>query len=256
MHIVNPEAFCDGWAFFVPLPAFNDALDLSVSTWKVRRQDRNTGRDVIDPKTNKPITDTIELMTQGKRPDWAFSVGDLVHSSRSLACEPWPKNPKGHSLVVEAVDGGELIIKHHDWSSGVVERLRFTQEGFVGVLRNGLGEVKNMDEITFEVEGSKGDSYFVTVEMSEGKFSMRCTCAAGAYGGMCRHRLDLLSGEVGNVLSSNESDLDVVLGAFSKTKFPKHIEEIAKAATEKARWAKRERDLKKQLGREMDKGMY
>lgn len=49
------------------------------------------------------------------------------------------------------------------------------------------GKVRELAGRTFEVEGSDGTRYVVTVEVVEAKAVWRCTCEAGRFGRRCYH---------------------------------------------------------------------
>lgn len=53
-----------------------------------------------------------------------------------------------------------------------------------------------METLRFKVHGSAGDIYDVEFMRDGLHLRATCTCAAGAKGQYCKHRLDLLNGDV------------------------------------------------------------
>lgn len=57
-----------------------------------------------------------------------------------------------------------------------------------------------MLRMEFSVQGSEPEPYRVTVEKADGNLNAYCTCAAGANGQCCKHRLRILSGNPEGVI--------------------------------------------------------
>ena len=65
-----------------------------------------------------------------------------------------------------------------------------------------------MKEIVRIKSSSSSDIYEVTLSNAKGLISLSCTCSAGMYGMICKHRTSLLSGDVSNL--PYKSDVGVV----------------------------------------------
>ena len=62
-----------------------------------------------------------------------------------------------------------------------------------------------MNVLTFNVQGSDPNPYTVEVQRTRnGHLTVTCTCKAGQYGRLCKHRVRLLSGEDTGVASRSE----------------------------------------------------
>jgi len=66
-------------------------------------------------------------------------------------------------------------------------------------------------EIKFEVQGSSPTPYVVTfVRRSIRNLSAYCTCPAGDKGQYCKHRFNILDGEIDAIVSNNLQDIKLV----------------------------------------------
>lgn len=61
--------------------------------------------------------------------------------------------------------------------------------------------------LKFLVKGSAKEPYRVTFWREENNFRSACTCPAGKKGSYCKHRFQLLDGDVTNLVSENLDDL-------------------------------------------------
>lgn len=64
--------------------------------------------------------------------------------------------------------------------------------------------------LSFQVRGSTGNRYTVTLEERTSGAVLRCTCTAGRFGQRCRHVKALEAGDITNLLSDNHSDLAIL----------------------------------------------
>jgi DNA polymerase-3 subunit epsilon len=64
--------------------------------------------------------------------------------------------------------------------------------------------------LAFQVRGSTGNHYTVTLEERTSGAVLRCTCTAGRFGQRCRHVKALEIGDITDLLSDNHSDLAVL----------------------------------------------
>lgn len=65
-----------------------------------------------------------------------------------------------------------------------------------------------MENYSFFVQGSSSEPYEVTVKHSEQKFNVFCTCPAGEIGQNCKHKLQVISGELSKPSKIVSGDLD------------------------------------------------
>ncbi len=68
-------------------------------------------------------------------------------------------------------------------------------------------------KLVYFVDGSRGDEYVVTITRSGSVVNALCTCAAGQNGSFCRHRVGILTGDMGGVIphDDNKDDLATLL---------------------------------------------
>lgn len=60
-----------------------------------------------------------------------------------------------------------------------------------------------MDELSFLVKGSVADPYEVTFIKDGDSLTALCTCPAGQFGNFCKHRITILDGDGGAIVSEN-----------------------------------------------------
>jgi hypothetical protein len=68
-----------------------------------------------------------------------------------------------------------------------------------------------INKISFKVQGSGPEPYDVQfTKISETKLIAYCSCAAGGYGQYCKHRLNILNGDINNIVSNNVNDTKTI----------------------------------------------
>lgn len=67
-----------------------------------------------------------------------------------------------------------------------------------------------MERLTFRVRGSQGDLYEIAAERVGRDLRMFCTCQAGATGQHCKHRIGLLVGDLTDLASGNDADVQML----------------------------------------------
>jgi hypothetical protein len=86
-----------------------------------------------------------------------------------------------------------------------------------------------MEKLEFIMRGSKGDNYRVVFQKQGLDIRAFCTCKAGRYGTYCRHRTELMDGDITNLLSSNTEDVerlyDLLAGTNLETIYQKIVED-------------------------------
>lgn len=83
-----------------------------------------------------------------------------------------------------------------------------------------------MDKILFEVQGSAKEPYRVTFWKNGEDFKSGCNCRAGKNGMYCKHRLDLLEGDLTNLKSTNYEDLEKVYEMLEGSDLGKILDEF------------------------------
>lgn len=65
-----------------------------------------------------------------------------------------------------------------------------------------------MPSYSFNIQGSSNDPYEVTVKYSDKKFNIFCDCPAGVLGQNCKHKLQIINGELSKPSKVVSGDLD------------------------------------------------
>lgn len=80
----------------------------------------------------------------------------------------------------------------------------------------------------FEVQSSDGSTtYVVEFLLEPSKLHVYCSCPAGMLGKWCKHKMQLVSGDVSGVLgSSNAADFSEVQSWVKNSEFPRLLVEI------------------------------
>lgn len=68
------------------------------------------------------------------------------------------------------------------------------------------------DIVVAKVQGSEPDPYTVTFIRRGSNITARCTCKAGLVGQYCRHRMEILAGNLASVVSGNNAEVAQVAG--------------------------------------------
>lgn len=65
-----------------------------------------------------------------------------------------------------------------------------------------------MPNYSFYIQGSSSDPYEVTVKYSDKKFNIFCDCPAGELGQNCKHKLQIINGELSKPSKVVSGDLN------------------------------------------------
>lgn len=108
----------------------------------------------------------------------------------------------------------------------------------------------------FEVRSSDGvTTYAVEFSLESGKLRVHCGCPAGVLGKWCKHKMQLISGDVSSVLGFGAADMDEVLGWIRDSEFPRLLDKM-KLAEDEMQAAKTKMDnVKKALEKAAQKGV-
>lgn len=98
----------------------------------------------------------------------------------------------------------------------------------------------------FEVNGSAAEPYQVKIAIEHGSLTASCTCPAGRFGSICKHRLAIMTGDSSAVVGDNASDVAALLADLEGTEVHQAVAALndaeadlskAKRAVEKAKKA-------------------
>lgn len=67
-----------------------------------------------------------------------------------------------------------------------------------------------MEQTTFKVKGSAAEPYELTFIKDGASLTALCTCPAGEFGNICKHRTNILDGKTAAITSGNESEVATV----------------------------------------------
>jgi len=105
--------------------------------------------------------------------------------------------------------------------------------------------------INFEVLSSDGSTvYNVSVEMNRGKVRAACSCKAGEFGKLCKHQIEILSGQTGLLVSPNnevKSELSKFVLEILDTDCANYLSEMLAADAEMKEQKKRLDSAKRKL---------
>jgi len=62
---------------------------------------------------------------------------------------------------------------------------------------------KIVDELIFKVKGSSSDPYEITFIKDGSSLTAICTCPAGTFGNLCKHRVAIIDGDTKSIVSDN-----------------------------------------------------
>ena len=83
--------------------------------------------------------------------------------------------------------------------------------------------------ITFDVQGSAAEPYQTTFFKDGDKISATCTCPAGQFGNLCKHRTGLLAGDSSAVVSDNSDQVSTVTTWIVGTETEANIAKLREA---------------------------
>lgn len=64
-----------------------------------------------------------------------------------------------------------------------------------------------MEQTTIKVKGSAAEPYELTFIKDEASLTALCTCPAGEFGNVCKHRTRILEGKTDGIVCGNESEV-------------------------------------------------
>lgn len=109
-------------------------------------------------------------------------------------------------------------------------------------------------ELTFLVQGSAAEPYEIVFRKGDTSLSALCSCPAGDIGQACKHRIAILKGDAGGIISGNVDQLSMVLSWLPGTSVQKAIDVVESAEIQLEQAKKAVANAKKALGRVMISG--
>jgi len=68
-----------------------------------------------------------------------------------------------------------------------------------------------LDQLNFHVKGSSKEPYEITFIKDGDSLAALCTCPAGQFGNLCKHRVAILDGDASAIVSDNADDMSKVV---------------------------------------------
>lgn len=102
------------------------------------------------------------------------------------------------------------------------------------------------------VKGSSGDAYEITFIKDGKSLTALCTCPAGTYGNLCKHRVAILDGKTKAISSDNADQVPKVIEWLSGTDVEAALSELRAAEKSKEHTKEEILRLKKKVARAMN----
>lgn len=109
-----------------------------------------------------------------------------------------------------------------------------------------------MEELVFLVKGSSSDAYEVTFIKDGASLTALCTCPAGQFGNLCKHRLGIIDGTPDSISSGNADRVATIAQWLVGTDVEAALLELRKAEKSIEYSKKDLAALKKKLARAMN----
>jgi hypothetical protein len=110
----------------------------------------------------------------------------------------------------------------------------------------------NEEKISFYVQGSSEEPYEVIIIKNGSNLSASCTCRAGLFGQICKHRTRILDGDDVDVVSDNKPDIDRVVSWLNGTDVEAALMALKDAEIKHDKIKKDIKKLKKDLAEAMN----
>jgi uncharacterized Zn finger protein len=86
-----------------------------------------------------------------------------------------------------------------------------------------------MEQLVFLVKGSSSEPYELTFIKDGDSLTALCTCPAGQFGNLCKHRVSILDGQTKSISSDNANQVSTVTGWLAGTDVEAALLELRKA---------------------------
>ena len=88
-----------------------------------------------------------------------------------------------------------------------------------------------MAQLEFLVKGSAKEPYEVIFIKDGENLTAICTCPAGTYGNVCKHRVSIIAGNAESVVSDNAADVETIVAWVVGTDVEAALKELRDAET-------------------------
>jgi uncharacterized Zn finger protein len=109
-----------------------------------------------------------------------------------------------------------------------------------------------MEELIFLVKGSSADPYEVTFIKDGDSLTAICTCPAGTYGNVCKHRVSFFDGKPASITSENADQAATIVAWLTGTDVEAALLELREAEKIKDPEKKALNEAKRKLARAMN----
>ena len=109
-----------------------------------------------------------------------------------------------------------------------------------------------MEEVVFLVKGSSSDAYEITFIKDGSSLTALCTCPAGTFGNLCKHRVAILDGNTKAITSDNADQAPKVIDWLVGTDVETALAELRAAEKSKEHTKDEIMALKKKVAKVMN----
>jgi uncharacterized Zn finger protein len=109
-----------------------------------------------------------------------------------------------------------------------------------------------VEELVFSVKGSSSDAYEITFIKDGASLTALCTCPAGTFGNLCKHRVAILDGNTKAISSDNVDQAPKVAEWLIGTDVEAALVELRAAEKSKDHTKEELMALKKKVARAMN----
>jgi len=109
-----------------------------------------------------------------------------------------------------------------------------------------------VEQLVFLVKGSSSGTYELTFIKDGASLTALCTCPAGQFGNLCKHRVAILDGLIETIVSGNADQVPTVTGWLGGTDVETALGELRSAEKSAGVTKDRIMALKKKLARAMN----
>lgn len=109
-----------------------------------------------------------------------------------------------------------------------------------------------MEELVFHVKGSSSDAYEITFIKDGASLTALCTCPAGTFGNLCKHRVAILDGNTKSICSDNADQAPKVVSWLIGTDVEAALKELRTAERSKECSKEEISTLKKKVAKVMN----
>lgn len=113
-----------------------------------------------------------------------------------------------------------------------------------------------IDQYKIKAKSSSGGYYEVTVTNSGSSITVFCTCDAGKQGKLCRHKTEILDGDIDSLFDLNEKDdLNRMTAIVDRSTYRELRKEHLQIKTDVEAMQKREKHVRLNIETSMKKGI-